>query len=144
MPAATITTKAHATAFCARIMRLKLPVRVEWTSGRRRSVNQNALMWKWCTEVAEQRQDVTPADVQAEVKLVIGIPILRADSEDFRAKYDATIRHLTYEQKIAVMRDFDFPVTRLMTTDQMVDFMDQTQRRFLDAGFVITDPGGTT
>lgn len=119
---------------------LKLPVTVTWQLGADRSHEQNALAWMWANETAQQLGDREAADVHAEWKLTVGIPILRADDPDFRDTYDATVRHLSYEDKIKVMRDLDFPVTRLMKVRQMCRFLDQVERKCLEMGLELTQP----
>lgn len=119
---------------------LKLPFTVSWVKGADRSHDQNRTIWMWANEVADQLQDREAADVQAQWKLTIGIPILRGDDAGFREAYDKTVKGLTYEDKIMVMRDLDFPVTRLMKVGQMCRFMNQVQRRCAEAGLRLTEP----
>ena len=119
---------------------LKLPLTVEWVQGADRTRDQNALQWLWASEVAQQRGDVTAADVQAEWKLTIGVPIMREESAEFRASYDTIVKPLPYEAKIRVMRDLDFGVTRLMKVRQMIRYMDTVQQQSLEFGFKLTDP----
>lgn len=119
---------------------LKLPITVSWVAGADRSDEQNRTMWMWANEAASQLQDREAADIQAEWKLTIGIPVLRGDSEDFREAYDKTVKGLSYEDKIKVMRDLDFPVTRLMKVRQMCRFMNLVQHRCLEMGLQLTEP----
>lgn len=119
---------------------LKLPITVEWVQGRDRTKDQNALQWLWATEVAHQRGDVTPADVQAEWKLRHGIPILREQSPEFRDVYDRCLKPLSYEQKIEAMRDLDIPVTSALKVRQMVSYLDAVQQESVSHGFKLTDP----
>lgn len=125
--------------FVKLLVALKLPLTVTWIKGADRSHEQNNLMWKWADEVAEQLGDRLAADQQAEWKLEIGVPILRADDPEFRAAYDATVRPLTYEQKIEIMKHF-FPVTSLMNVRQMCRFLDQVERQCLEMGLKLTQP----
>lgn len=122
------------------LVTLKLPLTVTWVKGADRSHEQNSLAWMWASEVAEQFGDREAADQHAEWKLTIGIPILRGDDPAFRATYDATVRHLSYDDKIKVMRDLDFPVTRLMKVRQMCRFLDQVERQCLEMGLKLTQP----
>ena len=117
---------------------VKLPVTVTWQQGADRSGEQNALQWLWATEVAAQIGDQA-ADVQAEWKLKIGVPILRADDPDFRAAYDQAVRPLPYADKIEIMKHF-FPVTSLMKVRQMCRFLDQVERQCLGMGLRLTQP----
>jgi len=119
---------------------LKFPITVSWVKGADRSQEQNRTMWMWAAEVAEQLQDREAADVQAEWKLTIGIPLLRADDPAFRETYDETVKGLDYETKIRIMRDLEFPVTRLMKVSQMCRFMNEVQQRCLTAGLQLTEP----
>ncbi len=139
MPDRILRTQHDIVSFATFLEGLKLPLTVEWQAGKHRSQEQNRLQWLWSKEVAEQLGDRDQSDVQAEFKLEIGIPILR-EEPTFREKYDRILRNHTYEEKIIIMRDFDFPVTRLMKTPQMVRFLDTIQNRYLERGFQLTDP----
>ena len=119
---------------------LKLPVTVEWVQGRDRTRDQNALQWLWATEASWQLGDRQPEEVQADWKLRHGVPILRAESPKFREVYDRLLKPLSYEQKVAVIRDMDLPVTRLMKVRQMVRYLDAVQRECVENGLKITDP----
>lgn len=118
--------------------KLKKPLTLEWTQGRDRTRDQNALQWLWATEAAHQLGDRTSDDIQREWKLRYGVPILREDSAAFRATYDRHIRPLAYEEKIAFMDMID--VTSAMTVRQMVRFLDAVQRESLENGIRLTDP----
>jgi hypothetical protein len=119
----------------------KLPFTVDVTRGKRRSVEQNRLQRLWLNEISEQLGDRTAEEVRGECKLTIGVPMLRAENEAFREKYDAFVRPLPYEQKLAFMMEpLDFPVTRLMTTDQKRRYLDSLYRQYTERGLVLTDP----
>ena len=117
------------------------PFTVDVVKGRRRSVEQNKLQRLWCREIAEQLGDHTAEQVRAYCKLHIGVPILREESTDFREKYDRIIRPLAYEQKLELMAEpFDFPVTRLMKTEQKTRYLDAIHKHFTEQGLKLTDP----
>ncbi len=116
-----------------------MPMTISVVYGEDRSRSQNSLMWLWATEVATQLGDREAADVQAEWKLEIGVPILRADDPDFRAAYDQAVRPLPYADKIEIMKHF-FPVTSLMKVRQMCRFLDQVERQCLGMGLRLTQP----
>lgn len=140
MPSRIIRTTEDFDKLVELLTGLKLPLTISWVKGADRSDEQNRTMWMWANEVAEQLQDREAADVQAEWKLTIGIPILRGDDADFRESYDKTVKGLSYEDKIKIMRDLDFPVTRLMKVRQMCRFMNEVQRRCIEAGLALTEP----
>ena len=104
-----------------------------------RTKQQNKLMWVWC-EQASNVLGGTKEDQQAWAKLTIGVPILRGEDENFREKYDRIIRPLPYDEKIEIMRDFDFPVTSLMKAAQMIRFMDTLHLRFTEQGIRLVEP----
>jgi hypothetical protein len=95
-----------------------------------RSQEQNALSHVWYQQLAAKLREYTADGYKAECKLRLGIPILRGEDEEFRAKYDATIKHLDYEQKITVMEWF--PVTSLMNTSQLSQYLEQMQQTYAD------------
>ena len=118
-----------------------LPFTVEVVKGRRRTVEQNRLQRLWLNEIAEQLGDRTPEEVRGYCKLTLGVPILRAESELFREKYDRLIKPMPYETKMEFMMEpLDFPVTRLMTTTQKAHYLDAVQRHFAEKGVVLTQP----
>ena len=75
-----------------------LPVTVSLTKGGKRSLRQNKLQRLWINEIAEQLSDQSPEEVRGYCKLTIGVPILRAENDTFRERYDAIVRPLPYEQ----------------------------------------------
>lgn len=119
-----------------------LPLTVSLSKGGKRSFRQNKLQRLWMSEIAEQLGDQTPEEVRGYCKLTIGVPILRAEHEGFRERYDAIVRPLPYEQKVQLMMEpLDFPVTRLMTTKQATAYLDGVHRHFSEKGLALTDPG---
>ena len=139
MPDRIIRNSIDVDDFCRLLASMKLPVTVSWMQGADRTGQQNRLQWLWAAEVAAQLGDRDAADQQAEWKLTIGVPIMRADDHDFRDLYDASVRHLDYEQKIKAMK-IGFPVTSLMKVRQMVRYMDQVMQQCLEMGLRLTEP----
>lgn len=117
----------------------KRPFTVEIADGRDRSAEQNRLSHKWYAEIADQTGE-DREDVRARCKLEIGVPILRAANEKFRATYDLVIRPLAYDEKLAAIRDMDVPVTRLMNVEQMSRYMDEVFKRHAGFGIALTIP----
>lgn len=119
----------------------KRPYTVDIVAGKHRTTDQNALQRLWLNEAAEQLGDHTAEELRGICKLQFGVPILRAENTRFREAYDQHVKHLPYEQKVALMMEpFDFAVTRLMTTDQKTRYLEAMQRHFLAQGVVLTDP----
>lgn len=97
-------------------------------AGKPRSLDQNALSFAWYEQVAEELREQTINQVRRENKLVVGVPILRAEEEDFRKVYDSSLKMLPYEQKLELM-DF-IPVTSLMNTNQLSQYLEGMKERY--------------
>jgi hypothetical protein len=117
----------------------KRPFTVEVTDGRDRSSEQNRLSQKWYDEIAEQTGEDREG-VRARCKLELGVPIMREASDKFRATYDRLIRPLDYADKLALIRDTDMPVTRLMGVGDMSRYMDAVFQRHAEFGIALTVP----
>lgn len=119
-----------------------LPMVVSVSKGGKRTLKQNKLQRQWINEIADQLGDQTPEEVRGYCKLTIGVPILRDENEAFRERYDAIVKPLPYEQKLALMMEpLDFPVSRLMNTKQATAYLDGVHRHFSERGIALTDPG---
>jgi len=117
------------------------PFTVAIKAGRDRSLSQNALAWKWAGEIAAHYGDRTANEVHAHNKLHHGVPIRRETDPAFAEVYDARIKPLTYEAKLALMAPpIDLPVTRDMRVREMVRFMDAVREAWSARGVVLTDP----
>lgn len=119
-----------------------LPFTVSVSKGGKRSVKQNRLQMLWLNEIASQMEGQTVEELRAYCKLRIGVPILRNEDEDFRKKYDAVVKPLSYERKITLMMEpLDFPVSRLMSTRQATAYLEGIHKHFSEQGIALTDPG---
>lgn len=97
--------------------------------GRKRSLNQNDISHAWYAQVANELREDTALGVKRFCKLHFGVPILRAEDEEFRAAYDGAIKgSLSYEQKLAAMDIL--PVTSRMTTIQLKQYTDAMQEHY--------------
>lgn len=140
MPTRVLRDPDHIDALAALLRGRKMPLTVTWTQGVSRSLAQNRLAQRWFSEISLQLGDQTHEEVRAECKLIFGVPILRAENEAFRVSYDRVLKGLPHHEKLDAIRVFDLPVTRLMTTKQMSEFMDQMQRHWTAQGVHLTDP----
>jgi hypothetical protein len=116
---------------------------------RKRSVAQNMRQRRWLSEAAEQLGDTTPEEQRGYCKLHFGVPILRnALPEEcikaalgFKETYDKHVRPLPYETKMACMMiPIDFPITRIMTTKQKAQYLEQIAIYFSGLGCKLTEP----
>lgn len=133
-----VANEADHVALITLLGNLKRPFTVEWQPGRDRTRDQNALQWLWASEAANQLGDRTADEVQRDWKLRHGVPILRAESMEFRATYDRMLKPLSYEQKVEAMRIVD--VTSLFKVPQMIAFLDAVQRECAEQGIRLTEP----
>ena len=119
----------------------KLPVTVNIASGKHRTIAQNRLQRRWLQEIAEQLDGNTPEEIRGYCKLHIGVPILREENPAFRERYDAIIKPLPYEHKVAAMMEpLDMPVTRLFTTIQKSRYLEAIVAHFAERGIVLSMP----
>lgn len=121
---------------------LDMPLTVEWRKGADRTLDQNALAWMWAGEAAVQYGDRDADDVFSDWKLRHGVPILRADSDSFRADYDAMIKPLPHEMKLRSMsqKGLAFPVTSRMGVKQMRRFLDGVSQECAEKGIRLAEP----
>ena len=105
-----------------------------------RTLDQNALSHALYAQIASQCDDQSINDIRAECKLVVGIGLLRASDDDFRAFYDSGLKQLTYEQKLDAMTFI--PVTSLMGKKVFTQYLDDVIRRYTQRGISLTMPGG--
>lgn len=114
-------------------------LRVTIKTGKDRTLDQNAISHAWYEQIARELREDTPEGVKLECKLLFGVPILRAEDEEFREMYDASMkRYLSYEQKVRAMRYL--PVTSLMTTMQLSRYLEDMQRHFDQRGVRLEFP----
>jgi len=103
-------------------------LRISIKAGKDRSLSQNALEHTWFAQIANELREQTTAQVKAECKLVYGVPILRAENEEFRIFSNMALRHLTYEQRLEAMNFV--PISSIMTVDQLSQFLNAIQKGY--------------
>ena len=138
MPTKIIREQADIESLGLILSNRKLPITVTYTQGARRTELQNRLTQRWYTDISLQLGDQSHEDVRTECKLRIGVPILRAENDAFRLSYDSILKHLTYAEKLDAIKSFDLPVTRLMTTKQLGQYVDEMQRIYATQGIRLT------
>jgi len=97
----------------------------------KRSLAQNSLLHRWISEAAASKR-CSPEEEKGYVKLLFGVPILRADPE-FNEFYLLTkIGDLIYEDAIKAMRFIR--VTSTMSTKELSELLDAYERECLENG----------
>ena len=111
--------------------------KVKVTTGKR-SINQNDLSHVWYEQLACELREDGALGWKCYCKLHHGVPILRSEDSEFREVYDAAIKGLSYEQKLAVMRLL--PVTSLMSKAQLSAYLEAVQADFRGRGVFLEFP----
>lgn len=132
-----IETEGERKRLVAFISHQPLPFVAIIKSGKARSIDQNRLQWLWANEAAEQRQDVSAAEVQREWKLNIGVGILMED-EDFSNVWTPAEQKLTYEEQLDLMQVL--PVTSMMSSKQLSRYLDLVYQHNTERGIELTNP----
>jgi len=102
---------------------------------RGRTPAQNAFSHTWYEEIAQALPEDDALGWKCYCKLHHGVPILRAEDEEFREAYDAAIKGLTYEQKLQAMRVL--PVTSRMNVKQMTRYANAVRDDFAARGVLL-------
>lgn len=103
-------------------------IKVSTKAGTARSLDQNAISHAWYEQLARELREDDALGHKCYCKLHHGVPILRAEDGEFREAYDATIKGMSYEQKLKAMRIL--PVTSLMTKPQLSKYLEAIQSDF--------------
>lgn len=116
-------------------------LRVSVKTGKARSLPQNAISHVWYEQIARELREDDALGWKSYCKLHHGVPILRAEDGEFRETYDSTIKSMSYEQKLKVMRFF--PVTSLMSKDQLSKYAEAVREDFAQRGVMLEFPEAT-
>ena len=112
-------------------------LRVTVKTGKARSGLQNSHSHVWYQQIAQELREYTPLGVKSYCKLNFGVPILYTEDDDFHEAWRTKIKPLfpTYEQKLALMEWF--PVTSLMSKDQLHRYELAVQGHYLTRGVIL-------
>lgn len=114
-------------------------LRITATTCRERTIEANALWAAQYQRVSETLSDGSAediADVKAYCKLMLGVPILRRDSEQFEKGWRRYFAGRSYEEQIFLMGNNPlfgidgFPVTRLFDTRQGAEYTESITRHY--------------
>lgn len=111
---------------------------VNASTAKSRSLDQNAISHAWYQQVADELREDSALGVKRFCKLTMGVPILRAEDDEFRAGYDRVIRPLAYELKLEAM-DL-LPVTSRMNTTQLSQYLEAMQAVYSRRGVALQFP----
>lgn len=105
-------------------------LRVSIKTGKDRSIDQNNISHAWYEQISRELREETPLGVKNFCKLHYGVPILRAENEEFRQQYDTVLKPLSYDKKLIAMNFL--PVTSLMTKAQLSQYLEAMQLAYAD------------
>ena len=100
-------------------------LRLNLKTGKDRSGDQNRIFHAWMGQLARELPQHDTLGWKCQCKLLHGVPIMRAEDEEFRAKYDMAVKPMSYEQKLTIMEFW--PVSSLMSTQQLSKFLESIQ-----------------
>lgn len=113
--------------------------------GKDRTLDQNALWFALYKRIAEMTQIGDAADARRYCKLHIGVQILLNEDVEFQQAWYRVMRHLPYEEKLAMMGDCKlfgpdgFPVTSLFNRAQGIAYTDRIVAEFSGKGVFFGD-----
>ena len=113
-------------------------VKATFKTGKDRSIKQNRFSHAWYGQLARELREDDALGWKCYCKLHHGVPILRAEDEDFREAYDQAIKGLSYEQKLQVMKIL--PVTSRMNKEQLSKYAEAVQTDFARRGVMLEFP----
>lgn len=125
--------------------------RITLTTGRDRSLDQNALWFALYQRVSGTLGDGSAEDIahwRAYCKLRCGVPILQVHSEEFRNRWHKLVlcnpALQGWHQQMELMRDpmfgqDGFPVTRLFSTKTGAEYTESVVRHFVEQGVYFND-----
>ena len=113
-------------------------VKVSAKTGKARSLDQNSIGHAWYEQLARELREDDALGWKCYCKLHHGVPIMRAEDNEFREAYDGSIKRLTYEQKLVAMRHW--PVTSLMNKVQKSKYLEAMQEDFKSKGVRLEFP----
>lgn len=96
---------------------------------KKRSINQNYVAHGWYAQVSKEEAEYTPEEIKSLCKYHFGLPILRAEDEEYNDFCELVIDPLPYEDRIKAM--VFTPCTSLMTTKQKALYMEHVQSHYV-------------
>lgn len=129
---------AHFFEFASQLIKEK-PFTIELTYGKR-TLDQNALIWRLNGQVAAQKGDMTANEIHDLCKLEIGVPVLlESGDKEFDAFYQASgFAGLIFEEQIAVIHMI--PITRDMNKRVFSEYLDRYLRYWSEQGIYLEMP----
>lgn len=113
-------------------------LRISVKAGKDRSGEQNRIFHAWMGQLARELPENDALAWKCFCKLHYGVPILRAEDEEFRVKYDAAVKPMSYGQKLIIMEFW--PVSSIMLMAQLSKFLEAIQAGLAQRGVQLIFP----
>jgi len=113
-------------------------IRAKWVNGKIRTLDQNSISHAWYEQIARELREDDTLGWKGFSKLTCGVPILRAEDEEFRTTYDSAIKPMSYEKKLEIMKFW--PVTSIMKKPQLSKYLEAMQAAFARRDVYLTFP----
>ncbi|QDR69245.1 hypothetical protein [Pseudomonas sp. BJP69] len=136
---------SEAVTMLTRMFRDKKFVVVSMRPGKDRTLDQNALWFAMYDRIAKSTEMGDIEDVRRYCKLHIGVQILLNEDVEFQQAWYRVMRHLPYEEKLAMMGECKlfgpdgFPVTSLFNRAQGVAYTERILAEFTPKGVFFGD-----
>ena len=114
-----------------------LPVTVSLLKGAKRSNPQNKTAAMWYGQISAETGQ-TQAEVKAECKLRYGLPIMERDKPEWVEKWSPLYGPLLYHLRLRMFEAI--PLTSLLTTRAMGEYLDAIQKEYRAQGIPLVDP----
>lgn len=136
----SVTNPKELAALYVELGNIVQPFDVVISRDKTRTDRQNRTIHLWFKQIAQQRGDMTEAEVKAECNLTYGKPILARDDDEWASAFGYIFDSLSHLAKLKALRVFDIPITRRMNVKQLSEYIDQMQKDYREAGFNLVDP----
>lgn len=113
-------------------------LRISIKTGKARTLPQNDITHVWYGQIARELPEDDALGWRCYCKLHHGVPIMRAEDDEFRSMYDSVIKGRTYEEKLLMMKYL--PVTSLMSRKQLSAYAEAVQADFRARGVMLAFP----
>lgn len=134
-----VLSELEAQRVASMITGLPLPFTITIGDGDKRTLSQNALLWRWYGQIATHLGDITAMQVKGQCHVAYGVPIRRRDPIWSRV-WERMFDGLTYEQQCFLFERGILAMTREMSVKELTEYMDAVQAHYRAQGVPLTDP----
>lgn len=113
------------------------PMTASYVSGAKRTNPQNATAAMWYAQIGAETGE-TPAQVKARCKLTHGRLIMQKDRPDWVTEWEPLYAPIPHHMRLKLFEAL--PLTRLLTTRQMSEYLDAVKREHEEMGIELVDP----